>query len=211
VVAAGLASGSRSAGLRRSRERDERDDKNAIPRSLMVSSSWKGGSYSVRFCGMYQSRKNYFAEARNWRISFALFLVADPREELRTQLDDGLWSVEWETLVHLSAREVARLAALLEDRADLLREIDRWRRRIEPEEDQYANGHEIEPTPLQAQPQFVTATVPRKHDGFGSRSVEVGQCVRGAWRRLNSERLRVDSVRPHGRVRSSANHDHSIR
>ena len=41
---------------------------------------------------------------------------------------DGLLTIEWKPLVHSSAREVARRALLFQDREDLLREIDPFRR-----------------------------------------------------------------------------------
>ncbi len=56
---------------------------------------------------------------------FTLFFVADPREQLRPQLDDRLRAIKGKPLVHFSAGKMAGLATLLEDRPDFRHEIDR--------------------------------------------------------------------------------------
>jgi len=76
---------------------------------------------------MYRSRKiALFRGREELSDQIALLFVADAGEQLRSELDHGLWSIKWEPLVHLPAREVTRLAAR-EDRLDLRFEIRRGR------------------------------------------------------------------------------------
>src|SRR5438034_848840 len=69
--------------------------------------------------------------------------VADAREDLGPELDDGLRPIEREAVVHLSAGEVTRLAALLEDRTNRPEVDFRSRTTWHPQEnDQQRNCHD---------------------------------------------------------------------